>query len=121
MSRSRNPWTYLADRVRALERQAIHPDERGERAAQNVKLLLKLRDAVDAQIDREILRAREQGASWSDIAWRAGMGSKQAAQQRHAAAARRAEADRQRREKRASAAQRSEQWRDERYGPLRET
>jgi hypothetical protein len=121
MSRSRNPWTYLADRVRALERQVIGPEDRGERAAANVGLLLKLRAAVDAEIDREILRARQQGASWSLLAAVAGMGSKQAAQQRHAAAARRAEAARQHREERASAAQRAEQLREERYGRPRES
>ena len=59
------------------------PDEHGMRACRNIEGLIRLRGVLERCIDAEIIRAREQGATWSTIPYGR---SKQAAQQRHAAA-----------------------------------
>ena len=85
---SSTPWTRLRHRIKGYEEKADGVgDEHGFRASENLRHLQQLRTAIEAEIDREIIRAREQGAPWSGIMYGS---SKQAAQQRHAAATRRA-------------------------------
>ena len=87
MTVTATPWARLRRRIDGYEAKAnLQPDEHGYRAKENIRHLQTLEQAVRREIDREIIRAREQGATWSMI----GFGrSKQAAQQRHAAALRR--------------------------------
>lgn len=78
------PWDRLRRRIDGYEEKSSRaPDEHGYRAGEHLRHLQTLRQAIETEIDREILRAREQGASWSSIPYG---GSKQAAQQRHRAA-----------------------------------
>lgn len=80
-------WTRLRTRLAGYEAKAdTEPEEHGFRASANLRLLQDLRAAIETEIDREIIRAREQGMSWAGIEYGS---SKQAAQQRHAAAVRR--------------------------------
>ena len=77
------PWSRLTARAnRFAEKTESEPDEHGWRAASRVRLLQELELAIRDEIDREIIRAREQGASWGAL----GMRSKQAGQARHKAA-----------------------------------
>lgn len=54
------------------------PDEHGFRARRNIEELYKLRGALDGLIDAEMVRGRDQGASWNMLGT-----SKQQAQQRY--------------------------------------
>jgi hypothetical protein len=77
-------WARLRKRIARYEQAAdAQPDVHGVRASVNLRHLQTLRAVIELEIDREILRAREQGASCSDIDYGS---SEQAAQQRHAAA-----------------------------------
>lgn len=81
------PWARLRRRVDAYEKKtAERPEEYGRRACADLEQLVQLRAAIESEIDDAIIRAREAGASWTFIPYG---GSKQAAQQRHAAAVRR--------------------------------
>src|SRR5947209_5113708 len=81
-----SPWSRLHRRVKASQDATSKlPEQGGIRASANVQRLQKLRDAVDAEIDREIIEARKLGAPWHAIGYGT---SKQAAQQRHARAER---------------------------------
>jgi hypothetical protein len=77
------PWTRLAARIeRYAEKAEREPDEWGFRAAARVYQLQELAGAIQKEIDREIIHAREQGASWGTL----GMRSKQAGMARYRAA-----------------------------------
>jgi hypothetical protein len=78
------PWDRLKRRIKRYEEHASRrADGNGFRACENIKHLQMLEAAVRNELDREIIRAREQGATWAMIPFG---NSKQAAQQRHAAA-----------------------------------
>lgn len=84
------PWSRLRRRIgRYEEETAAHTDEHGYGASDNLPRLQKLRESIDREIDREIIRVRvrDQGMRWSGI--EDGSSIKQAAQQRHAAALKR--------------------------------
>lgn len=80
-------WTAIA---RKVERYAADTAQGGP--AERLHALVNLRDDVEHLIDREVLRARERGLSWSVIGEALGVGSKQAGRWRHQAALRREQA-----------------------------
>ena len=72
------PWTRISKRVQLAGRAEDQPDEHGQRALARINKLVPLRRLVDKEIDKEVVRAREQGASWSALGRALGM-SKQGA------------------------------------------
>jgi hypothetical protein len=59
------PWDRLGAQVkRSSELAERQPDEHGRRAAERVRLLRELCWAIEAEIDAEVARAKDQGASW---------------------------------------------------------
>jgi hypothetical protein len=81
-----SPWKRLQARIARYEADTeVVADEHGFRAAERIRRLERLRLAVEGEIDREILRAREQGASFGTLGFR----SRQAAHARWRAARRR--------------------------------
>lgn len=71
-------WKRLDQRIRAARDRADVSDEHGFRASRNIEELRRLRGALDGFIDAELVRGREQGASWDMLGT-----SKQQAQQRY--------------------------------------
>ena len=77
-----NLWDQLAARVERARRSEDRPDEHGARVMARLDELLPLAHEVEQEIDREIVRAREQGMSWSLLGATLHM-SKQGAQHRY--------------------------------------
>ena len=77
-----SPWDRLAARVKRAGRSEDQPDEHGYRAVARLDELVRLSAAVNQEIDREIIHAREQGAQWQLLGGVLGM-SKQGAQHRY--------------------------------------
>ena len=76
-------WQRLSavlDKCRATAE--LQPDD-GHRACSNIRQLQNLERTIQDEVDQEIVRARAQGASWAQIPYGR---SRQASQQRHAAA-----------------------------------
>src|SRR5271167_509373 len=82
-------WTKLSSRLMSARvRTAAEPDEHGWRAGQNINELLMLSATIDALIDDEIVRGRQQGAPWTTLG-----GSKQFAFNRYTRATERRQGD----------------------------
>ena len=75
-------WDRLGARVKRAGRSEEKPDEHGYRAVARLDELLPLANAVRAEIDQEIVHAREQGVSWGYLGSLLGM-TKQGAQHRY--------------------------------------
>lgn len=75
-------WDRLGARVKRAGRSEEKPDEHGYRAVARLDELLPLANVVRAEIDQEIIRAREQGVSWEHLGSVLGM-TKQGAQHRY--------------------------------------
>jgi hypothetical protein len=76
---SADTWQRLDRRVKTARARAEEaPDEHGIRASRNLDELRKLQWSIEKLMDDEIIRGRDQGASWSMLGT-----SKQQAQQRH--------------------------------------
>ena len=72
-------WKRLENRVKTARSRAEEaPDRLGWQASRNLDELWKLQAAIERMIDEELIRGREQGASWAMLGT-----SKQQAQQRH--------------------------------------
>lgn len=62
------PWSRLTARIKRYEASTeSRVDEHGFRSTARLDLLRKLEVAIRDEIDRETVRAREQGASWAFI------------------------------------------------------
>lgn len=76
------PWDRLGARIKRLRAEESQvPDELGYLAGERIRKIRDLALAVEQELDKEIVRARDQGASWSRLGDYLGM-SKQGAQHR---------------------------------------
>ena len=73
------PWDRISKQVRLAGRSEDQPDEQGQRALARINELAPLRRMIEGEINKEVVRAREQGATWSALG-RVLLMSKQGAQ-----------------------------------------
>ena len=74
------PWRRITAKIdKAAERSETRPDD-GQRALARIAELKELQRTVAREIDKEVLRARDQGASWTTLGVALGMSKQGAAQ-----------------------------------------
>ena len=61
------PWDRISKRVKLARPAEDQPDDHGQRSLARINELVPLRRLVEKEIDQEVVRAREQGASWTAL------------------------------------------------------
>lgn len=82
MTARHNPWDKLATIVNRARRSEDQPDEHGFRALARIEELLALQHRIERLVDKEVIGARDQGATWANIGGALGT-TRQGAHQRH--------------------------------------
>ena len=74
------PWRRITAKIdKAAALTEPRPDD-GQRALARIDELKQIQRVIAQEIDKEVLRARDQGTSWTRLGWALGMSKQGAAQ-----------------------------------------